>query len=67
VLEGEEWAAFDMELGWRGLNRTLDILKNNTEDTMLQGEMAGIDPDDVLLWHIKNLVRIGDNICFTLF
>ncbi|KAG2534244.1 leucine aminopeptidase-like [Panicum virgatum] len=47
VVQGEERAALNMGIGWRGLNRMMERFKDNMEFTKLKPKMAGIDPDDV--------------------
>ncbi|KAF8708587.1 hypothetical protein HU200_029962 [Digitaria exilis] len=47
VVQGEERAALNMGIGWRGLNRMMERFKDNMEFTKLKPNMAGIDPDDV--------------------
>lgn len=47
VVQGEERAALNMGIGWRGLNRMMERFKDNMEFTKLKLKMAGIDPDDV--------------------
>lgn len=46
-MQGEERAALNMGIGWRGLNRMMERFKDNMEFTKLKPNMAGIDPDDV--------------------
>lgn len=46
-MQGEERAALNMGIGWRGLNRMMERFKDNMEFTKLKPKMAGIDPDDV--------------------
>jgi len=68
VVQGEERAALNMGIGWRGLNRMMERFKDNMEFTKLKPKMAGIDPDDVysevpyekgfqFLWRIERQVR----------
>ncbi|XP_062212837.1 leucine aminopeptidase [Phragmites australis] len=47
VVQGEERAALNMGIGWRGLNRMMERFKDNMEFTKLKPNMVGIDPDDV--------------------
>ncbi|XBH73967.1 hypothetical protein VPH35_100999 [Triticum aestivum] len=47
VVQGEERAALNSGIGWRGLNRMMERFKDNMEFTKLKPKMAGIDPDDV--------------------
>jgi hypothetical protein len=67
VVQGEERAALNMGIGWRGLNRMMERFKDNMEFTKLKPKMAGIDPDDVysevpyekgfqFLWRIERQV-----------
>ena len=68
MVQGEERAALNMGIGWRGLNRMMERFKDNMEFTKLKPKMAGIDPDDVysevpyekgfqFLWRIERQVR----------
>jgi hypothetical protein len=78
-VQGEERAALNMGIGWRGLNRMMERFKDNMEFTKLKPKMAGIDPDDVysevpyekgfqFLWRIERQVggSMGHCYCFTL-
>ncbi|XP_072975275.1 leucine aminopeptidase [Typha angustifolia] len=47
VVQGEERAALNMGIGWRGLNRMMERFKDNMEFTKLKPNMADVDPDDV--------------------
>ncbi|XP_078161118.1 leucine aminopeptidase-like [Carex rostrata] len=47
VVQGEERAALNMGIGWRGLNRTVERFQDNLEFTKLKPCMQGVDPDDV--------------------
>ncbi|KAJ4780969.1 Leukotriene A-4 hydrolase-like protein [Rhynchospora pubera] len=47
VVQGEERAALNMGIGWRGLNRTVERFRDNMEFTKLKPCMQGVDPDDV--------------------
>jgi len=77
-VQGEERAALNMGIGWRGLNRMMERFKDNMEFTKLKPKMAGIDPDDVysevpyekgfqFLWRIER--QVGGSMehcyCFT--
>lgn len=69
VVQGEERAALNMGIGWRGLNRTVERFQDNLEFTKLKPCMQGVDPDDVyseipyekgfqFLWRIERQVFI---------
>ena len=78
MVQGEERAALNMGIGWRGLNRMMERFKDIMEFTKLKPKMAGIDPDDVysevpyekgfqFLWRIER--QVGGSMehcyCFT--
>jgi hypothetical protein len=74
VVQGEERAALNMGIGWRGLNRMMERFKDNMEFTKLKPKMAGIDPDDVysevpyekgfqFLWRIERQVGGSTRHC----
>jgi leukotriene-A4 hydrolase len=67
VVQGEERAALNMGIGWRGLNRMVERFRDNMEFTKLKPCMQGVDPDDVyseipyekgfqFLWRIERQV-----------
>lgn len=69
MVQGEERAALNMGIGWRGLNRTVERFHDNLEFTKLKPCMQGVDPDDVyseipyekgfqFLWRIERQVLI---------
>ncbi|XP_008783659.2 leucine aminopeptidase [Phoenix dactylifera] len=47
VVQGEERAALNSGIGWRGLNEEMERFKDNMEFTKLKPKLAGIDPDAV--------------------
>lgn len=47
AVQGEEVAALNIGIGWRGLNDEMERFKDNLEFTKLKTNQAGIDPDDV--------------------
>lgn len=74
MVQGEERAALNMGIGWRGLNRMMERFKDNMEFTKLKPKMAGIDPDDVysevpyekgfqFLWRIERQVGGSTGHC----
>ncbi|KAF8397611.1 hypothetical protein HHK36_016531 [Tetracentron sinense] len=65
VVQGEDRAALDIGIGWRGLHKEMKRLEDNVEFTKLKTKLEGVDPDDVLsrvpyekgflfLWHIEH-------------
>lgn len=76
MVQGEERAALNSGIGWRGLNRMMERFKDNMEFTKLKPKMAGIDPDDVysevpyekgfqFLWRIERQVGITQDLVYT--
>ncbi|KAK9684056.1 hypothetical protein RND81_10G183500 [Saponaria officinalis] len=47
VVQGEDIAALNVGIGWRGLNDEMERFKDNMEFTKLKQNQEGIDPDDV--------------------
>lgn len=47
AVQGEEVAALNVGIGWRGLNQDIERFKDNPEFTKLKNNQEGIDPDDV--------------------
>ncbi|OAY24194.1 leucine aminopeptidase isoform X1 [Manihot esculenta] len=47
VVEGEDRAALNIGIGWRGLNEEMVRFKDNMEFTKLKTNQENIDPDDV--------------------
>ncbi|KAH7672651.1 Peptidase M1 alanine aminopeptidase/leukotriene A4 hydrolase protein [Dioscorea alata] len=47
VVQGEDVAALNIGIGWRGLNEEMERFKDNMEFTKLKTKQDGIDPDDV--------------------
>nr|GMC55804.1 leukotriene A-4 hydrolase homolog [Ipomoea batatas] len=67
VVQGEERAAMNIGIGWRGLVEDMERFKDNLEFTKLKTNQAGVDPDDVyssvpyekgfqFLWRIERQV-----------
>ncbi|RDX65588.1 Leukotriene A-4 hydrolase-like protein, partial [Mucuna pruriens] len=67
VVQGEQRAALNIGIGWRGLNEDVERFKDNLEFTKLKNNQEGIDPDDVysqvpyekgfqFLWRIERQV-----------
>ncbi|CAD5174397.1 unnamed protein product [Musa acuminata subsp. malaccensis] len=67
VVQGEETAALNMGIGWRGLNDEMERFKDNMEFTKLKPNLEGIDPDEIysqvpyekgfqFLWRIERQV-----------
>nr|GMC50143.1 leukotriene A-4 hydrolase homolog [Ipomoea batatas] len=67
VVQGEERAAMNIGIGWRGLVEDVERFKDNLEFTKLKTNQAGVDPDDVyssvpyekgfqFLWRIERQV-----------
>ncbi|CAA6654826.1 unnamed protein product [Spirodela intermedia] len=44
---GEDRAALNIGIGWRGLNNEMERFKNNMEFTKLKTNQEGVDPDEV--------------------
>lgn len=81
AVKGEERAALDIGIGWRGLNEEMERFKYNMEFTKLKTKQEGIDPDDIysqvpyekgfqFLWRIErqvlnSLEKIVPFLCFT--
>lgn len=47
VVQGEDIAALNIGIGWRGLNDEMERFKDNMEFTKLKTKQEGVDPDDV--------------------
>ncbi|KAF6146906.1 hypothetical protein GIB67_018559 [Kingdonia uniflora] len=47
VVQGEERAALNIGIGWRGLNEDVEKFKDNMEFTKLKTKQEGVDPDDI--------------------
>ncbi|XP_030548918.1 leucine aminopeptidase [Rhodamnia argentea] len=47
VVQGEERAALNIGIGWRGLNEEMERFSDNMEFTKLKTKQEGVDPDDV--------------------
>ncbi|XP_019196495.1 PREDICTED: leukotriene A-4 hydrolase homolog [Ipomoea nil] len=67
VVQGEERAAMNIGIGWRGLVEDTERFKDKLEFTKLKTNQAGVDPDDVyssvpyekgfqFLWRIERQV-----------
>jgi len=67
AVQGEQRAALNIGIGWRGLNEDVERFKDNLEFTKLKNNQEGIDPDDVysqvpyekgfqFLWRIERQV-----------
>ncbi|XP_016495603.1 leucine aminopeptidase-like [Nicotiana tabacum] len=47
AVQGEDIAALNIGIGWRGLVEEMERFKDNVEFTKLKTNQAGVDPDDV--------------------
>ncbi|XP_043697561.1 leucine aminopeptidase [Telopea speciosissima] len=47
AVQGEEIAALNTGIGWRGLNEEMEGFKDNMEFTKLKTKQEGVDPDDI--------------------
>ncbi|KAK3232319.1 hypothetical protein Dsin_004200 [Dipteronia sinensis] len=47
VVQGEDRAALNIGIGWRGLNEEMERFKDNMEFTKLKTNQEGVDPDAV--------------------
>ncbi|XP_057520950.1 leucine aminopeptidase [Amaranthus tricolor] len=47
VVQGEDIAALNIGIGWKGLNDEMERFKDNMEFTKLKTNQEGVDPDDV--------------------
>ncbi|KAI5346185.1 hypothetical protein L3X38_014064 [Prunus dulcis] len=67
AVQGEDRAALNIGIGWRGLNKEMERFKDNLEVTKLKTNQEGVDPDDVysevpyekgfqFLWRIERQV-----------
>jgi len=67
AVQGEQRAALNIGIGWRGLNEDVERFKDNLEFTKLKCNQEGIDPDNVysqvpyekgfqFLWRIERQV-----------
>lgn len=66
-MQGEDRAALNIGIGWRGLVEEMDRFKDNMEFTKLKTNQEGVDPDDIysqvpyekgfqFLWRIERQV-----------
>ena len=66
-MQGEDIAALNIGIGWRGLNEEMERFKDNMEFTKLKNNQEGVDPDDMysrvpyekgfqFLWRIEHQV-----------
>lgn len=73
AVQGEQRAALNIGIGWRGLNEDVERFKDNLEFTKLKNNQEGIDPDNVysqvpyekgfqFLWRIER--QVSEFICF---
>lgn len=67
AVQGEDRAALNIGIGWRGLNEEMERFKDNMEITKLKTKQEGVDPDNVysqvpyekgfqFLWRIERQV-----------
>ncbi|KAM4104646.1 hypothetical protein ACJW30_06G174400 [Castanea mollissima] len=47
AVQGEDRAALNIGIGWKGLNEEMERFKDNMEFTKLKTNQEGVDPDDV--------------------
>ncbi|XP_077214457.1 leucine aminopeptidase-like [Tasmannia lanceolata] len=47
VVQGEDRAALNIGIGWRGLNEDMERFHDNMEFTKLKTRQEGVDPDDI--------------------
>jgi leukotriene-A4 hydrolase len=47
AVQGEDIAALNIGIGWKGLNEDVERFKDNMEFTKLKTNQEGVDPDDV--------------------
>lgn len=47
AVQGEDRAALNIGIGWRGLNEEMERFKDNMEFTKLKTNQEGVDPDEV--------------------
>ncbi|KAJ6986976.1 leucine aminopeptidase-like [Populus alba x Populus x berolinensis] len=47
AVKGEDIAALNVGIGWRGLNEEMERFKDNMEFTKLKNNQEGVDPDDI--------------------
>lgn len=47
AVQGEDRAALNIGIGWRGLNEEMERFKDNMEITKLKTKQEGVDPDNV--------------------
>ncbi|XP_059456897.1 leucine aminopeptidase [Corylus avellana] len=47
AVQGEDRAALNIGIGWRGLNEEMERFKDRMEFTKLKTNQEGVDPDDV--------------------
>ncbi|KAK1270603.1 hypothetical protein QJS04_geneDACA023497 [Acorus gramineus] len=47
VVQGEQRAALNVGIGWKGLHDDVETFKDNVEFTKLKNKQEGIDPDDI--------------------
>ena len=66
-MQGEDIAALNIGIGWRGLNEEMERFKDNMEFTKLKNNQEGVNPDDMyslvpyekgfhFLWRIEHQV-----------
>lgn len=74
AVQGENIAALNIGIGWKGLKEEMDRFKDNMEFTKLKTNQEAVDPDDVysqvpyekgfqFLWRIEREVG-GHTILF---
>lgn len=67
AVQGEDRAALNIGIGWKGLNEEMERFKDNMEFTKLKTNQEGVDPDEVysqvpyekgfqFLWRIERQV-----------
>lgn len=75
AVQGEDRAALNIGIGWRGLNEEMERFKDNMEITKLKTKQEGVDPDNVysqvpyekgfqFLWRIERQVCWFDSYRF---
>lgn len=69
-MQGQDVAALNIGIGWRGLVEEMERFKDNVEFTKLKTNQEGVDPDDVysqvpyekgfqFLWRIERQVNMS--------
>ncbi|KAJ6892333.1 leucine aminopeptidase-like isoform X1 [Populus alba x Populus x berolinensis] len=67
AVQGEDIAALNIGIGWRGLNEEMERFKDNMEFTKLKNNQEGVNPDDMysqvpyekgfhFLWRIEHQI-----------